>query len=219
MSIPQSIKHHLIKGFTVALPVLAVVFFFKFCLEVLAWSITLLPTWMRTSSWLGASISTMDVLLLVVCIWGLGVCVSSRIGKMILQKTEYLLDYLPIFRTLYRSVKEGAQLFFRSRRSFSKVVLLEYPRKGVWSLGFLTHKPTKPKIDKHVNLVSVFVPTTPNPTSGYVLMLPESEVSYLDISVEDALRFVISVGASGQDVLGKFSSLHEMKIKSMDKGV
>ena len=212
MSIPQSIKQHIVTGFTVALPVLAVVFFFKFCLEVIAWSIAMLPAWMRTSSWLGASIAIMDVLVLVVCIWALGVCVSSRLGTMMLQKTEWLLDYLPIFRTLYRSVKEGAQLFFRSRRSFSKVVLLEYPRKGLWSLGFLTHKPAKPKTDKHVNLVSVFVPTTPNPTSGYVLMLPESEVSYLNISVEDALRFVISVGASGQDVLAKLSSLHENQI-------
>ena len=122
----------------------------------------------------------------------------SFIGKKILQIFNDLLKRIPILRTIYSAIGQLTETFAPQGRSQKKsVVLVEYPRKGIWAVGFAT-KDNEGEISKKTEseLVNVFVPTTPNPTSGFLLMFPKNEIKYLDMSFEEASRFIVSAGTS-----------------------
>ena len=121
----------------------------------------------------------------------------SFIGKKVLQFVNELFKKIPILRTIYSAIGQMTETFAPKRKSKKSVVLIEYPRKGSWAVAFIT-KENKGEISKKTNqkLVNVFVPTTPNPTSGFLLMFPKDEVLHLDMSFEEASKFIVSAGTS-----------------------
>ena len=121
----------------------------------------------------------------------------SFLGKKIFELINNLLKRIPILRTIYSAIGQMTETFTETDKKKKSVVLIEYPRKGMWAVGFAT-KENKSIISKKTNeeLINVFVPTTPNPTSGFLLMIPKKDVIYLDISFEQASKFIVSAGTS-----------------------
>jgi Uncharacterized conserved protein len=123
----------------------------------------------------------------------------SFLGKKILQLINDLFKRIPFLRTIYSAIVQMTETFSKKDNSKKSVVLIEYPRKGVWAVGFAT-KENKGEMSKKTNkkLINVFVPTTPNPTSGFLLMFPIEEVIYLDMTFEEASKFIVSAGTSNE---------------------
>ena len=121
---------------------------------------------------------------------------TNFLGRLIINISEYIVDRMPVIRTLYSAIKQIFETIMASQsQAFRDVVMLEYPRKGVWSIGFVTGK-TEGEVQRITDeeTVNVFVPTTPNPTSGYLLFVPKKELTYLDMTVEEGVKLVVSAG-------------------------
>jgi uncharacterized membrane protein len=156
----------------------------------------LLPASYQPDNLLGVHIPGLGVVLSIILVLATGMIVANLLGRRIVAAWESLLSRIPLVRSLYAGIKQILEAVLATdAKSFRKVLLIEYPRKGVWSLAFMTsdklgevQNKTKPDV------ISVFIPTTPNPTSGFVLMVPEDEVIPLDMSVEEGLKMIISMG-------------------------
>lgn len=153
-----------------------------------------LDSWL--SDQLGLPIAGIGILLALLVLLGTGLIAANYFGKRIVSFWESLLERIPLVRNIYSAVKRFAEIVLSdSSQSFSKVLLIEYPRKGLYSLSFQTSQDLGEVQGKTgEDLVCVFVPTTPNPTSGLILMVPKQDVIELDMGVEDALKMVISLG-------------------------
>ena len=150
----------------------------------------------RMSDQLGFTIPGIGILLALLVLLGTGLIAANYFGKRFVDFWESLLERIPLVRNIYSAVKRFAEIILSdSSQSFSRVLLIEYPRKGLYSLSFQTSQ-NLGEIQEKIgdNVVCVFVPTTPNPTSGLILMVPEKDVIELDMNVEDALKMVISLG-------------------------
>jgi len=125
-----------------------------------------------------------------------GAFAANLFGRKLVGYWEAILGHIPLVRTIYTSVKQVLETLFTSNsESFRRVVLVEYPRKGIWSLGFQTNEALAAAREASgKDLISVFIPTTPNPTSGFIVMLPAEDITKLDITVEDGFKFIISMG-------------------------
>ena len=150
----------------------------------------------RMSDQLGFTIPGIGILLALLVLLGTGLIAANYFGKRFVEFWESLLERIPLVRNIYSAVKRFAEIILsESSQSFSRVLLIEYPRKGLYSLSFQTSQ-NLGEIQEKIgdDVVCVFVPTTPNPTSGLILMVPEEDVIELDMNVEDALKMVISLG-------------------------
>ena len=150
----------------------------------------------RMSDHLGFTIPGIGILLALLVLLGTGLIAANYFGKRFVEFWESLLERIPLVRNIYSAVKRFAEIILSdSSQSFSRVLLIEYPRKGLYSLSFQTSQ-NLGEIQEKIgdDVVCVFVPTTPNPTSGLILMVPEEDVIELDMNVEDALKMVISLG-------------------------
>ena len=150
----------------------------------------------RMSDQLGFTIPGIGILLALLVLLGTGLIAANYFGKRFVEFWESLLERIPLVRNIYSAVKRFAEIILSdSSQSFSRVLLIEYPRKGLYSLSFQTSQ-NLGEIQEKIgdDVVCVFVPTTPNPTSGLILMVPEKDVIELDMNVEDALKMVISLG-------------------------
>jgi uncharacterized membrane protein len=148
------------------------------------------------SDQLGFTIPGIGILLALLVLLGTGLIAANYFGKRFVEFWESLLERIPLVRNIYSAVKRFAEIILSdSSQSFSRVLLIEYPRKGLYSLSFQTSQ-NLGEIQEKIgdDVVCVFVPTTPNPTSGLILMVPEKDVIELDMNVEDALKMVISLG-------------------------
>ncbi|MFW5425710.1 MAG: DUF502 domain-containing protein [Methylophagaceae bacterium] len=156
----------------------------------------LLPQQYQPDNLLGIHVPGLGVVLAIVLVLATGMIVANLLGKRIVAAWESLLARIPIVRTLYAGVKQIMEAVLATdAKSFSKVILIEYPRKGLWGLAFMTSDDLgEVQVKAGADLISVFVPTTPNPTSGFVIMLPKEDVIELDMSVEDGLKMIISMG-------------------------
>lgn len=159
-------------------------------------TLLLLPVNYQPDNILGFHIPGLGVVLAVVLVLATGMIVANFLGKRIVAFWETLLSRIPIVRTLYAGVKQIMEAVLAADgKSFRKVLLLEYPRKGVWSLAFMTSDSLgEVQAKTGGKVISVFVPTTPNPTSGFVLIVPANDVIELDMSVEEGLKLIISMG-------------------------
>ena len=157
----------------------------------------LIPSEINPNSYLDFSIPGLEIFLTMVFITIVGGLSLSFLGKKFLQIIDDLFKRIPILRTIYSAIGQMTESFTQKKNNKKSVVLVEYPRKGTWAVGFAT-KDNKGEIKNKTkrNLVNVFVPTTPNPTSGFLLMFPKEEVIYLDISFEEASKFIVSAGTS-----------------------
>ena len=142
----------------------------------------------------------LEILISVIFITIIGWLSLSFLGKKIIELFNNILKKIPILRTIYSAIGQMTETFTKTDDSEKSVVLLEYPRKGIWVVGFAT-KENKGIIKNKVNedLVNIFVPTTPNPTSGFLLMLPKKDLIYLDVSFEQASKFIVSAGTTNID--------------------
>ena len=139
----------------------------------------------------------LEILIALLIITFIGWLSLSFLGKKIFDLFNNILKKIPILRTIYSAIGQMTESFTSNQNSKSSVVLIEYPRKGVWAVGFAT-KENKGVITEKVNeeLINVFLPTTPNPTSGFLLMVPKKELIYLDVTFEQASKFIVSAGTS-----------------------
>ena len=193
-SLLARLRNYFITGIVVLVPIGITLYLTKFFVSV---SSNLIPNEINPNSYLPFSIPGLEILLSVIIITIIGGLSLSFIGKKILQLVNETLKRIPILRTIYSAIGQMTESLAPKKGNKKTVVLVEYPRKGSWAVGFAT-KDNRGEISKKTNteLVNVFVPTTPNPTSGFLLMFPKSEVVYLDMSFEEASKFIVSAGTS-----------------------
>ena len=194
ISVFAKLRNYFITGIVVLVPIGITLYLTKFFITV---SSKLIPQEINPNNYLPFSVPGLEIVLAVIFITIIGYLSLSFIGRKILQLFNDLLKKIPILRTIYSAIGQMAETLAPKRKSKKSVVLIEYPRKGSWAVGFAT-KDNKGEISKKTNqnLVNVFVPTTPNPTSGFLLMFPKEEIIYLDMSFEEASKFIVSAGTS-----------------------
>ena len=197
ISFLAKLRNYFITGIVVLVPIGITLYLTKFFISI---SSKLIPPGINPNNYLPFAIPGLEILLSVIFITFIGGLSLSFIGKKILQIFNDLLKKIPILRTIYSAIGQMTETLAPKSGSKKSVVLIEYPRKGSWAVGFAT-KENKGEISKKTNteLVNVFVPTTPNPTSGFLLMFPKSEIVYLDMSFEEASKFIVSAGTSDQN--------------------
>ena len=193
-SITTKLRNYFFTGVVVLLPIGFTLYLSKFLINT---SAKLIPEGLNPNSYLSFSIPGLEILLTVIFITIIGGLSLSFLGKKFLQIIDDLFKRIPILRTIYSAFGQMTETFRNQESNKKSVVLLEYPRKGAWAVGFATRENTgeiATKIDN--NLVNVFVPTTPNPTSGFLLMIPKEDLIYLDMTFEEASKFIVSAGTS-----------------------
>jgi len=195
ISLFAKLRNYFITGIVVLVPIGITLYLTKFFISI---SSKLIPYDLNPNNYLPFAIPGLEIILSIIFITIIGGLSLSFIGKRILKFVNDLFKRIPILRTIYSAIGQMTESFAPKKGSKKKsVVLIEYPRKGSWAVGFAT-KDNKGEISKKTNsdLVNVFVPTTPNPTSGFLLMFPKNEVIYLDMSFEEASKFIVSAGTS-----------------------
>ena len=194
ISITAKLRNYFITGIVVLIPIGVTLYLTRFFIRV---SSKLIPAEINPNNYLPILIPGLEIILAIIFITLIGYLSLSFIGKKILQLFNDLLKRIPILRTIYSAIGQMAETLAPKRKSKKSVVLVEYPRKGSWAVGFAT-KDNKGEISKKTNqkLVNVFIPTTPNPTSGFLLMFPKEDIIYLDMNFEEASKFIVSAGTS-----------------------
>ena len=194
ISIAAKLRNYFITGIVVLVPIGITLYLTRFFIRI---SSKLIPAEINPNNYLPILIPGLEIVLAIIFITLIGYLSLSFIGKKILQLFNDLLKRIPILRTIYSAIGQMAETLAPKRKSKKSVVLVEYPRKGSWAVGFAT-KDNKGEISKKTNqkLVNVFVPTTPNPTSGFLLMFPKEDLIYLDMNFEEASKFIVSAGTS-----------------------
>ena len=193
-SITNKLRNYFFTGILVLIPIGITLYLTKFLIEI---SSKLIPEEINPNNYLPFSIPGLEILISILLITFIGGLSLSFIGKKILHFINDLFKRIPILRTIYSAILQMTESFVNKGDAKKSVVLVEYPRKGSWAVGFATKKNTGEITKKtQKNLINVFVPTTPNPTSGFLLMFPEDEVIYLDMSFEEASKFIVSAGTS-----------------------
>ena len=193
-SIFARIRNYFIAGVVVLIPIGITVYLTIFLISI---STKILPKEINPNHYLPYNIPGVEILTAVLLITFIGWLSVSFLGKKLLNIFNNILKKIPILRTIYSAIVQMTETFTNKDEDKKNVVLVEYPRKGSWAVGFATKK-NSGEITKKTNkkLINVFVPTTPNPTSGFLLMFPEDEVIYLDLSFEEASKFIVSAGTS-----------------------
>ena len=188
------LRNYFIAGIVVLVPLGFTLYLTLFIISI---SSKLIPNELNPNNYLPFSIPGLEILLSIFFITIVGGLSLSFIGKKLLQLINDVLKKIPFLRTIYSAIGQMTQSFTQQKSNRKSVVLVEYPRKGSWAVGFAT-KENKGEISKRTNknLINVFVPTTPNPTSGFLLMFPKDEVIYLNMSFEEASKFIVSAGTS-----------------------
>jgi uncharacterized membrane protein len=191
----RALRKYLIAGLLVWLPLGATLLTFKFLLDLMDELLPLLPARWQPDALLGFHIPGFGAILAVVVLLGTGFLVANLIGSTLVGWWEELLNRIPLVRSIYSGVKGLTETLVSSKGSFSKVVLIEYPRREIWSIGFVTATDL-PDINAVIGdtMVCVYVPTTPNPTSGFILYLPAGQVRETDMSVDAAMKMVVTMG-------------------------
>lgn len=192
----RRMKKYFITGLLVLVPLFITVWVLKTLVQTLDQSLLLLPVAWRPETLLGVDIPGFGVILTVGIVLATGLVATNIFGQQLIELWEGLLIRVPVVKSIYSSVKQVSDtLFSDSGNAFRQALLIEYPRQGSWTIAFLTGTPGG-DVANHLQgeYVSVYVPTTPNPTSGFFLMLPKSDVVELDMSVDQALKYIISMG-------------------------
>ena len=193
-SILIKLRNYFITGAIVLIPIGITIYISLFIIKI---SSKILPKSINPNNYLPFDIPGIEILITILIITIIGGLSLSFLGKKFLDIFNSALKRIPILRTIYSAVGQLTESFTKSDGSQKSVVLIEYPRKGLWVVGFAT-KNNEGEIAKKLNetLINVFIPTTPNPTSGFLLMVPKKDLIYLDMTFEEASRFIVSAGTS-----------------------
>ncbi len=191
------LRNNFIAGIVVLIPISITLYLTVFLIKI---SGNIIPKKINPNNYLPFDIPGLEILIALFLITFIGWISLSFIGKKFFELFDNFLKRIPILRTIYSAIGQMTETFTKTDNSEKSVVLLEYPRKGIWVVGFATKENTgiiKNKINE--DLVNIFVPTTPNPTSGFLLMLPKKDLIYLDVSFEQASKFIVSAGTTNID--------------------
>jgi uncharacterized membrane protein len=189
-------RKYLVTGLLIWIPLVITIWVLNLIVATMDQSLQLLPAQLHPRSWFGHDIPGLGALLSIAVVVLTGVAARNFIGERLLLYWEGLLGRIPIVRSIYSSVKQVSDTILSpSGQAFRQALLVQYPRTGVWTIGFLTGAPAD-EVRRHVDvdMISVYVPTTPNPTSGFFLMMPRAETVELNMSVDQALKYVVSMG-------------------------
>jgi len=192
----KSIRRYLLAGLVVWLPILATFVILRFIVDILDQTISLLPQAYQPQQLFGFPLPGLGVLLSLILLLTTGILATNFLGQRLVAWSESLLDKIPLVRSIYKSSKQVIlAIFATNSQAFRKVLLVEYPRKGMWSIAFQTsvnndviNKATKKE------LISVFIPPTPIPTAGFLMMVPKDDVIELSMTIDEALKYIISMG-------------------------
>jgi uncharacterized membrane protein len=190
------VRRYLMAGLLVWVPILVTVLVIRFILDLMDQTLLLLPAPLRPEMVFGVHIPGLGALLAVLLLIFTGMLMSNIIGRSLVGLWEDLLNRIPFVRALYSGVKSFSTTILSNQgNSFKKVMLIQYPREGLWSIGFQTAGDV-PLISQHSGepQVCVFIPTTPNPTSGFIMMVPRSQAIELDMSVDAAMKMIVTLG-------------------------
>ena len=193
-SIALKLRNYFFTGVIVLVPIGFTLYLSKFLIN---FSTNLVPSGLNPNTYLPYAIPGIEIILTIMFITVVGGLSLTFIGKKFLQVVDDLFRRMPILRTIYSAIGQMTDSFREQEGNKKSVVLVEYPRKGSWAVGFATKENTgEIKTKTNLNLVNVFVPTTPNPTSGFLLMIPKEDLIYLDMTFEEASKFIVSAGTS-----------------------
>ena len=193
-SISLILRNYFITGVVVLIPIGFTLYLSKILIGI---SSKVIPENINPNSYLPFEIPGLEIILSVIFITIVGGLSLSFLGKRILKLIDDLFKRIPVLRTIYSAIVQMTDTFSNKDNDKKSVVLIEYPRKGVWAVGFATKENTGEMANKtNKKLINVFVPTTPNPTSGFLLMFPIEDVIYLDMTFEEASKFIVSAGTS-----------------------
>ena len=197
-------KKILITGLLIWIPLAITLWVLELIVSTMDQSLLLLPPQYQPHTLIGYQIPGLGALLTVIVVFVTGALASNILGRRLLRFWESILGRIPVVKTIYSGVKQVSDTIFApGGQAFSKALLVQYPRPGSWTIAFLTGKPGG-DVANHLRgeYLSVYVPTTPNPTSGFFLMMPRADVIELDMSVDEALKYVISMGVVAPDPPG-----------------
>ena len=193
-SIFAKIRNNFIAGIVVLIPIGITLYLTIFFIRVTG---NIIPKELNPNNYLPFNIPGVEILIALFFITFIGWLSLSFLGKKFFELLNRILKKIPILRTIYSAIGQMTESFTKTDNKQKSVVLLEYPRKGVWAVGFATKENTgiiKEKVKEE--LINVFVPTTPNPTSGFLLMIPKKDLIYLDVTFEQASKFIVSAGTT-----------------------
>jgi uncharacterized membrane protein len=195
-SISLTIRNYFIAGVVVLIPIGFTLYLTKILIGI---SSNLIPKNLNPNHYLPFDIPGVEILISLILITIVGGISLSFFGRRILKLIDDLFKRIPFLRTVYSAIVQMTETFSKKDDNKKSVVLVEYPRKGVWAVGFATKENTGEMAEKtKKKLINVFVPTTPNPTSGFLLMFPIEDVIYLNMSFEEASKFIVSAGTSNK---------------------
>ena len=193
-SLSLTLRNYFITGVVVLIPIGFTLYLSKILIGI---SSKLIPKNLNPNHYLHFDIPGIEILISLLLITIVGGLSLSFLGRRILKLIDDLFKRIPFLRTVYSAIVQMTETFSKKDDNKKSVVLIEYPRKGVWAVGFATKENTGEMADKtNKKLINVFVPTTPNPTSGFLLMFPIEDVIYLNMSFEEASKFIVSAGTT-----------------------
>ena len=192
----KKLRTIIVAGLLVWIPLGLTIFVIKLLIDLLGQTYLLIPPALRPENLIGTEIPGIGVIVAIIVVLLTGLVTANYFGKSIVKAWDAFLDRIPLIRSIYSPLKKFSELVLSDQtQSFSKVLLIEYPRKGIYSLCFQTSKELgEVQNQAGEEMVCVYIPTTPNPTSGYIVLVPQNEVKELQMSVEDALKMIISLG-------------------------
>jgi len=189
-------KKYFITGLLIWIPLAITIWVLKLVVDVLDQSLHLLPAALHTENWLGVHIPGLGAILTVLIVFLTGVFATNFFGAQLVELWHEILHRIPVVNSIYSSVKQISDtLFSSSGQAFRKTVLVQWPHEGAWTIAFLTGAPSG-EVAGHLppDCIAVYVPTTPNPTGGYFVIVARKNVIELDMSVDQALKYIISMG-------------------------
>ncbi|HEY5682154.1 MAG TPA: DUF502 domain-containing protein [Sulfuricaulis sp.] len=190
-----TLRRYLVAGLLIWVPLGVTLLIVKFLVDLMDQTLLLLPLRIQPETLLGFRIPGLGLVLTTIVVLATGMIATNLFGMQLFTIGERILQRIPLVRSIYASVKQVTQSLFSSGKSFRKVVLVEYPRRGMWSLAFQTGSGASEIQSKTgQEIVNIFIPTTPNPTSGFFLMVPRDDVIELDMTVDQGLKMLLSVG-------------------------
>jgi uncharacterized membrane protein len=208
-------RKYFITGLLILVPLAITLWVLNLIISTMDQSLLLLPERWRPEALVGFNIPGLGTILTLLIVFLTGLATRNFIGKQIVQGWELLLHRIPVVRSIYSSVKQVSDtLFSSSGNAFRKALLVQYPRQGSWTIAFLTGVPGG-DVRNHLagDYVSVYVPTTPNPTSGFFLMMLRADVIELDMSVDEALKYIVSMGVVAPEYFKKTSIIDPAKLE------
>jgi len=192
----KHLRRYLVAGLLVWIPLGVTILILKVLISLMDKSLLLIPQQYRPEEWLGFSVPGLGLILTLLVLLVTGLLAANIVGRSMVGLWESLLDRIPVVRSVYSAAKNFTEIVFSdSGQSFKKVLLIEYPRKGIYSLAFQTAT-NLGEVQERTGeqMVCTFVPTTPNPTSGYIIIVPKKDIIELDMEIDEALKMIISLG-------------------------